>query len=219
MPAAWHKITVFLAQKILPFVFLPDIFNNDQHFFRHTGALSMKTTSYVLRELDKPVGVSLSTLGYRDFTGNPDWKRNLVSFTSLKWHPGIKRLICGMTAFDCDLMYEFDPEKENFRCLNFMDVAEKFEIKIHRSLHLCRDGKIIGATACLHREDQREEGNGGSFEGDNWICTNACILKGVTVGKGAVVAAGAVVTKDVPPYSIVAGAPARVIKMRFDEEK
>ena len=56
------------------------------------------------------------------------------------------------------------------------------------------------------------------FEGDNWICKNACILKGVTVGKGAIVAAGAVVTKDVPPYSVVGGIPAKVIRMRFDEE-
>ena len=45
-----------------------------------------------------------------------------------------------------------------------------------------------------------------------WIGTNAKILKGVTVGDGALIAAGAVVTRDVPPYSIVAGIPARVIK-------
>ncbi len=45
-----------------------------------------------------------------------------------------------------------------------------------------------------------------------WIGKNAIVLKGVTIGEGAVVAAGAVVTKDVPPYTIVAGVPAKVIK-------
>ena len=66
-----------------------------------------------------------------------------------------------MTAFDCDLMYSFDPAAATFKNLGYQAVAEKFEIKIHRSLHLCKDGKIVGATACLHREDQREEGQGG----------------------------------------------------------
>jgi len=50
------------------------------------------------------------------------------------------------------------------------------------------------------------------------ISTGAIILSGVTIGDGAVVGAGAVVTKDVPPYAIVAGNPAKVIKYRFDEK-
>jgi acetyltransferase-like isoleucine patch superfamily enzyme len=49
-------------------------------------------------------------------------------------------------------------------------------------------------------------------EDDAWIGAGAIILDGVRVGKGAVVAAGAVVTQDVPPYSVVGGVPARVIK-------
>ena len=53
---------------------------------------------------------------------------------------------------------------------------------------------------------------------DVWIGRDATILCGVHIGTGAVVAAGAVVTKDVPPYAIVGGVPAKIIKYRFDEE-
>ncbi len=53
---------------------------------------------------------------------------------------------------------------------------------------------------------------------DVWIAANACICRGVTVHTGAVIAAGAVVTHDVPPYTIVAGVPAKPLKKRFDEE-
>ncbi len=55
-------------------------------------------------------------------------------------------------------------------------------------------------------------------EHDVWIAANACICRGVTVHTGAVVAAGAVVTHDVEPYTIVAGVPAKPIKKRFDDE-
>ena len=52
------------------------------------------------------------------------------------------------------------------------------------------------------------------IEDDVWIASNSVILKGVHIGKGAVVAAGSVVTKDVPSYAVVAGVPARQIKTR-----
>ncbi len=53
------------------------------------------------------------------------------------------------------------------------------------------------------------------IEDDCWIAANAVILAGVRIGKGAVVAAGSVVNEDVPPFSVVAGVPARVIKSRL----
>ena len=56
------------------------------------------------------------------------------------------------------------------------------------------------------------------IEGDNWIGANVTILKGVKIGEGAIIAAGSVVTKDIPAYEIWGGVPARFLKKRFDEE-
>ena len=53
------------------------------------------------------------------------------------------------------------------------------------------------------------------IEDDCWIAANSIILAGVTIGKGSVIAAGSVVTKDVPAYSVVAGVPAEIIKSRI----
>lgn len=54
---------------------------------------------------------------------------------------------------------------------------------------------------------------------DVWIGASSIILRGVTVGEGSIIAAGSVVTKDVMPYSIVGGSPAKILKMRFTEEE
>lgn len=73
-------------------------------------------------------------------------------------------------------------------------------------------------TTVTNAEKRPEDDRDIVFEGDNWIGANATILRGVTVGRGAIIAAGAVVTKDVPPYSVCGGVPARCLKMRFDAD-
>lgn len=54
---------------------------------------------------------------------------------------------------------------------------------------------------------------------DVWVGAYSVIMAGVKIGNGAIIAAGSVVTKDVLPYSIVGGCPAKIIKMRFDERE
>ena len=64
-------------------------------------------------------------------------------------------------------------------------------------------------------ESYFEEYRGTTIGNDVWIGANAIVIDGVRIGDGAVVAAGAVVTKDVPAYAIVGGVPARIIRYRF----
>ena len=70
---------------------------------------------------------------------------------------------------------------------------------------------VTGETEALSKGDI-------TVADDVWIGYGATILSGVTIGQGAVIAAGAIITKDVPPYSLVAGVPAKVIRYRFDND-
>ncbi len=67
------------------------------------------------------------------------------------------------------------------------------------------------------RNPNRSRGNKTVIGNDVWFGAASIMLAGVKIGDGAVIAAGAVVTKDVPAYAVVAGNPARIVRRRFDE--
>jgi acetyltransferase-like isoleucine patch superfamily enzyme len=75
-----------------------------------------------------------------------------------------------------------------------------YTIIMDSDFHDLKDHSKDGPSSPIHIED------------DVWIATRVTILKGVRIGKGSVIAAGAIVTKDVPPYCVAAGTPARVVK-------
>lgn len=72
-------------------------------------------------------------------------------------------------------------------------------------------------TKWVKRDPGFKEHNTITIGNDVWIGTRTLIRDGVTIGDGAIVGAGAMVTRDVAPYEVVAGVPARRIRMRFDE--
>ena len=81
------------------------------------------------------------------------------------------------------------------------------------------DNCHIGAGAVLAGVIEPPSATPVIIEDDVLIGANAVVLEGCRVGKGSVVAAGAVVTKDVPPYTVVAGTPAKVIKEIDDQTR
>lgn len=74
---------------------------------------------------------------------------------------------------------------------------------------------VIGTPIIASYEKLPENDMDVAINEDVWAGANVTILKGVIVGRGAVIAAGAVLNKSVPPYSIVGGVPAKVLKYRF----
>nr|WP_317044482.1 acyltransferase [Hymenobacter crusticola] len=117
----------------------------------------------------------------------------------------------------------------NFDCTKGLVIGSDSVINAKCRLDT-RGGIIIGDKVSISQEvvilTADHDANASDFAGRDrmvtikdyvWIGTRAMILPGVTIGRGAVIAAGAVVTKDVAPFSIVAGVPARLTKMRANQ--
>lgn len=123
------------------------------------------------------------------------------------------------------------PESVRIRQPFYMDFGKNItfgeNVFVNASCHFQDQGGIrIGDNALIghqvvlaslnHDMNPKDRGNlyPGEIviENDAWVGSNATVIKGITIGEGAVVAAGSVVTKDVSSYTIVAGNPARVIK-------
>ena len=90
-------------------------------------------------------------------------------------------------------------------------------VTIHTGNHARTVGRFVTDIDDISKPDGYDEDV--IIEQDVWIGSNVIILSGVHVGRGATIAAGAVVDKDVPPYSIVGGIPAKVIKYYWSIDK
>ena len=101
----------------------------------------------------------------------------------------------------------------NSRCR----IDNRGTISIGENVSISQEVIILTADHDVNAADFAGRSLGVRIDDYVWIGTRATILPGVTVGKGALIAAGAVVTKDVIPYAIVAGVPAKVIKMRRED--
>lgn len=106
-------------------------------------------------------------------------------------------------------------------------IASKSEIKIGNKIMFGPEVVLYGGGHNLSvigkfmidvKEKRPNDDLGITIEDDVWIGARAIILRGVNIGRGAVIGGGAVVTKSVPPYAIVAGNPAKVIRFRWDVE-
>ena len=116
--------------------------------------------------------------------------------------------------FMCDYGYNIEIG-ENFYANHNLIILDGNKVKFGSNVFIAPNCSFYTAGHPLEVE-KRNEGLEYAKEievGDNvWIGSNACIMPNVTIGDGAIVGANSVVTKDVPPYSIVAGAPAKIIR-------
>jgi acetyltransferase-like isoleucine patch superfamily enzyme len=96
-------------------------------------------------------------------------------------------------------------------CSGYIEIGDNVMISPRVSIYA--ENHVFDRTDILMKE-QGVHVQFVKIENDCWIAANSIILAGVTIGKGSVIAAGSVVTKDVPPFSIAAGVPAKVIASR-----
>lgn len=150
-----------------------------------------------------------------------------VEFTGLP--QGYTRLALGSgCTFERDVTFWFSPDEGAQPELTVEDrvfLGRNSYLGVFQPIHIGANA-LIGAYAYIisanHRHNRldipiRDQGYVGApirIEDDAWLGTHVVVLPGVTIGKGAVVAAGSVVTKDIPPYEVWGGVPAKFLKAR-----
>lgn len=146
------------------------------------------------------------------------WKRRFFI-----WKYGLKRVHPTFIACArCHISKDLIAEAYSYvgpGCMIYPNVS------LGRYTMLANDVKILGGDHCYKKVGTpiifsgRDKLKSTIIGDDVWVGAYALIMAGVHIGNGAIIAAGSVVTKDVVPYSIVGGAPAKFIKMRFDESE
>lgn len=172
---------------------------DNRKIYPRTGDTETVYLKNVITDLNIEVG---DYTIYNDFVNNPrDFEKNNV----LYHYPinGDKLIIGKFCSIACGAKFLFNSANHTLTSLSTYTFPLFFEEwKLEKK----------NVTKAWDNKGNIIIGN------DVWIGYDAIILSGVTIGDGAIIGAGAVVTKDVPPYTIVGGIPAKAIRKRFDEK-
>lgn len=147
------------------------------------------------------------------------WRnKNKLNQTSIKRLCNINNVIVGKYTYGELNIFDWGSKNEKLEIGSFVSIANDVKFILggnHRYDVLTTfpyKVKFLG-------EDTEAYSNGKIIiKDDVWIGMGSIIMSGITIGQGSIIAAGSVVTKDVEPYSIVGGNPAKFIKYRFDKE-
>ena len=144
--------------------------------------------------------------------------KNRHNFVSMMNMCDLSHVQVGRKSYGAISVIDFSPADEKLIIGNYCSIAGGTTFLLGGEHNLNTVSTYPFKVLCFGEE--REAGSKGDIvvQDDVWIGQNAIICSGVTIRQGAVVAAGAVVTKDVEPYAIVGGNPAKFIKWRLEEK-
>lgn len=154
------------------------------------------------------------------FRINKESKSQLQDFKKqqLKFRKKYPLYEIGVGTYGFPLVHD-DDEGYTLRLGSFCSIASGVQIFLgmnHRTDWITTYPFPAFFDAASHIKKSSISKGNVTIGSDVWLCANCTILSGVNIGHGAVVGAGAVVTKDIEPYAIVAGNPAKMVRWRFD---
>lgn len=144
-------------------------------------------------------------------------KANKHNRTSVKRVFDMSKVSVGNGTYGSLLIYDYSALNEKLRTGNYVSISADVKFILGGN-HLT--GRVSNYPFDTFYFDgiDRSTSKGPIEVGDDvWIGMNTIVLSGVTIGQGAVIGAGTIVCRDVPPYAVVTGCPAKVQKYRFDE--
>lgn len=145
-------------------------------------------------------------------------KNNKHNFTTLREINALNRVKVGKCTYG-DINIYHNGRNVNLFIGNFCSIGPDVLFILNADHHMDHISTFpFKVKVCCTELCEADSKGNIIIDDDVWLSANSTIMSGVHIGQGAVVAAGAIVTKDVPPYAIVGGVPAKVIKYRFEPE-
>lgn len=147
------------------------------------------------------------------------WKKlNKNNFTFPKKIFDIRKVQVGNMSYGPIDVHEWNDDKESLIIGNYVSISWGVKFVLGGNHNMCTLSSYPFKVMILGGTDEAWSKGKIKIEDDVWIGMDCIILSGVKVGRGAVIGAGSVVASDIPPYAVVVGNPARIVKYRIPKE-